>query len=72
MPFYNCFNYTLIQDILLTLDMKKLDEYNKETDPMKKLKLEQKGYEIGSDPNYKLVAIPIKFNKTYTIAIDCS
>lgn len=34
----------------------------------------EEGYSIinSSDENYKIVMVPIKFNRTYTIAVDCS
>lgn len=35
------------------------------------IKLTPGGYEIGKEEGYKVVAIPIKFNQEYTIAIDC-
>lgn len=50
MPFYNCFNNQLINDIVLT----------------------SKGYEVGSNSEYKVLATPIKYNTTYTIAVDCA
>ena len=56
MPFYNCFNYNVITDVTLTKE-------NTE---------ENNGYLNSSNDKYKLISIPIKFNKTYTIAIDCS
>lgn len=50
MPYYNCFNYTILQDVKIT----------------------ESGVTIGSDAHYKVVAVPIKFNKKYSIAIDCA
>ena len=50
MPFYNCFNNQLINDIVLTSN----------------------GYEIESNSGYKVLATPIKYNTTYTIAVDCA
>lgn len=50
MPFYNCFNNQLINDIVLT----------------------SKGYEVESNSEYKVLATPIKYNTTYTIAVDCA
>lgn len=50
MPFYNCFNNQLINDIVLT----------------------SKGYEVKSNSEYKVLATPIKYNTTYTIAVDCA
>lgn len=35
------------------------------------LKLSETGYSAGTDTNYKVLAVPIKFNKKYTVAIDC-
>lgn len=50
MPFYNCFNNQLINDIVLTTN----------------------GYEVESNSEYKVLATPIKYNTTYTIAVDCA
>ena len=58
MPFYNCYNSTYIRDIRL---------YEENSKPTFKVIYDPKNYE----DDYKVMAIPIKFNKTYTIAIDC-
>ena len=50
LPFYNCFNHTIIDNIAL-------EDNGTITD--------------ATNDAYKLYAVPIKFNKTYTIAIDC-
>ena len=49
MPFYNCFNYTVLSDIYLN----------------------DTGYHLQSNSAYKVIAVPIKFNRTYSIALDC-
>lgn len=58
MPFYNCYNSTYLRDIEL-IETDSSFTYNIITDPRF----------ISND--YKTVAIPIKFDKTYTIALDC-
>ena len=52
MPFYNCFNYSLL--------------YNVTLDPS-----QPNGYISEENPKVKVFAIPIEFNKEYTIAMDC-
>ena len=49
MSLYNCFDYTIAENISLT----------------------DNGVSTEINPKVKIVLIPIKFNKTYTIAIDC-
>lgn len=50
MPYYNCFNYKLSQD----------------------LRIESSGQIVPrKNSKSKVILIPIKFNQTYTIAIDC-
>lgn len=56
MPYYNCYNYKIIDDICLTTPLTSKD----------------KGYELRTDTNYKVMAIPINFGKDYTIAIESS
>lgn len=61
MPFYNCYNDTYISDIQITSG----DPSNSSSK-----------FEVLKDPKdfnikYKTVAVPIKFDTTYTIAIDC-
>lgn len=57
MPYYNCYNYYMINDI--HLEKPTVDN-------------EHVSYGIGELKGYKLLAIPIKFNTQYTIAIDCT
>ena len=54
MPYYNCFNYSMIEGVTLC----------DTTDD------DSKNFKIGTDSTKKLYAIPVKFGKTYTIAID--
>jgi len=54
LPFYNCFNYTVLSTFYLNYD-----NINKIVN-----------IENSSNDKYKILAIPIKFNRTYTIAID--
>ena len=63
LPFYNCFNYRMLEDVSLTnpeipyvLDGREVNHHFK---PYKNLL-------------YKEIAIPVKFGKTYTVAIDSS
>ena len=60
MPFYNCFNYTIISDCYLVKGGK---GYLIPSDD---------AYDSNTSDNYKVIAVPIKFNKTYTIALECS
>ncbi len=60
MPFYNCYNSTYIKDIKLYSSTTNSIDFKILTDPK----------HINED--YKLIAIPIKFFKTYTIAVDCT
>lgn len=59
MPFYNCFNYDVLSDIYLYKN-----DVNEDTI--------SNGYVLRSNNKYKIISVPIKYNKTYTIAIDCS
>ena len=59
MPFYNCFNYKIFTDFYLY-----------KGDPEDTVNVN--GYIKEKNSKYKLIAIPIKYNKTYTIAIDCA
>lgn len=36
------------------------------------IKLTADGYSVGHDNSYKVIAVPIKFNKKYSVAIDCN
>lgn len=60
MPFYNCFNYSIISGYELKKNAKTIA-----SDP--NVVIEQ----VENSSNYKLIAIPIKYNRTYTISIDC-
>lgn len=53
MPLYNCFNYNVTRDIVISKDSEIVvaQEYNKK---------------------YKVILVPIKFNKTYTVALENS
>lgn len=53
MPFYNCFNYTILSNFYLDSSS-------------------DFGYVMESNDSYKLIGVPIKFGKKYTIAVDCS
>lgn len=55
MMYYNCYNYYMIDDLSLVKDSTQ----------------SLVGWELNTLPGYKLAAVPIKFNKEYTIAIDC-
>lgn len=59
MPFYNCYNSTYLRDIEI-IESNNSYSYKVITDPRS----------ISND--YKTIAIPIKFDKTYTIALDCT
>lgn len=62
LPFYNCFNYKIIPDLYLINNPNECDymtAYNAD-------------YNSSMQQKYKVIAVPIKFDKTYTIAIDCS
>ena len=55
MPFYNCYNYHIVDNVTL--------KYRGE---------DNKTYSLSTDNKYKVVAVPIKFFRQYTIAIDCN
>ena len=61
MPFYNCFNYKIISDLYLVDDSNEFDYMD----------INDEDYNSDVQQKYKVVAIPIKFDKTYTIALDC-
>ena len=54
-PFYNCYNYHIVDNVSLS--------YKNE---------DNKTYSIATDNRYKVVAVPIKFFRQYTVAIDCN
>lgn len=56
MPYYNCFNNKQIKNVYLK-------SVNRD-DPT------DRSFVIGNNSQYKLLAVPVKFGKTYTIAID--
>lgn len=62
MPFYNCFNYKVISNFHMERTIN-YDENNNYSSTDIKLLNE-------SDSRYKVLAVPIQFNKWYTIAID--
>lgn len=57
LPFYNCFNYKVVPDLYLSKTIDQSTNLN---------------IVLSSNEQYKIVSVPIRFNKTYTIAIDCS
>ena len=59
MPFYNCFNYKAVHNLYLSLVQPDSDTEN------------FYGYVEKSSDAYKIFAVPIKFDTTYTIAVDC-
>lgn len=68
MPYYNCFSYNILNNVRIY--------YYK--DPERATKLDRglpddSGWrcEIAEDTNYKYIVVPIKYNKTYSISIDC-
>lgn len=63
MSLYNCFNYKIVTNFYLT-DNTKQSEYGY-------LSKDDSRYDSTEMSKYKLIAVPIKFNKKYTIAIDC-
>lgn len=69
MPYYNCFSYNILSNIRIY--------YYKDTKPLTDeqgvVVKDDSGWrcEIGEDNNYKYIAVPIKYNKTYSISIDC-
>lgn len=79
MPFYNCYNQDLIDNIQLRKDTSNVILYPKET-PYSSNYLEPElnkqlvsTYELSeTKTSAKVLCIPIKFNKTYTIAIECN
>lgn len=58
MPYYNCFNYTILDKLQLVKSDNILS--NAPT------------YELTPNKDYKIYSVPIKFGKKYTIAIDCN
>ena len=60
MPFYNCFNYRLGHDFYLT---NSTNGYLQNGDY---------GYDFAKSNMVKTLMVPIKFDTSYTIAIDCS
>lgn len=63
MPFYNCYNYFSIDNMHLATEASgNREDYNFKGSV---------AWEPETLPGYKLAAIPIKFNTSYTIAIDC-
>ena len=75
MPFYNCYGSFQLEDVYLNeVGMKKL--YPNETiyphvDQYPGVHRFEKNYEIGYQTKYRVMAVPIKFNTLYTIAIEC-
>ena len=77
MPFYNCFNYTTISNLFIDVDVENNPLYPSDTlHPSNALF--PRGYretivlaEEGN-ANVKVLAIPIKYNKEYTICIDAN
>lgn len=61
MPFYNCFNYKILSDLYLISSSNECDY----------MTLSNEDYNSSIQQKYKVIAVPIKFDKTYTIAVDC-
>ena len=59
MAYYNCFNYKSVTGVELV-------------NPSSNTESSSVGYSLEPVGNYKLIAIPVKFSHTYTIAIDCA
>ena len=59
MPYYNCYNGTLFND----LELKRSEDKDTNRITINAVRT--------SKPNYKVIGVPILFNKEYTIAIDC-
>ena len=79
MPFYNCYNQDLIDNIQLRKDTANVILYpNEKLYPSNYLKpgvnrQSVTTYELSeTETSTKVLCIPIKFNKTYTIAIECN
>lgn len=60
MPYYNCYTSQMLSDV-------ELYRPNAEENITQRVKIDRT-----SKQRYKLIAVPILFGKTYTIAIDCS
>lgn len=85
MPYYNCYNATELTDIYLdAFDVLPLvcsndvfpidDTADKPLYCGSKTRINSDGatYKFGSNPSYKVVAIPVRFDTTYTIAVESS
>lgn len=69
MPYYNCFNYNILNNTRIYY-YKDPNRENKLRDNLP----DDSGWrcEISEDNNYKYIAVPIKYDKTYSISIDCT
>lgn len=65
MPYYNCYNQTIIDNVYL----QKPEEVDSNGYILRNTNI--RSYELGMNNKYKVLAVPIKFGKTYTIALDC-
>lgn len=61
MPFYNCYNGTTASDFYLD-----------EASPVGYYQSGDKAYRLRTKNMYKTIMVPIKFDTTYTVAINCS
>ena len=61
MPFYNCFNYKVVTDCYLS-----------DSNVNGYVTIDNSEYDTAIAKRYKVIAVPIKFNKVYTVAIDSS
>ena len=67
MPFYNCFTGEYIDDVYITRN----PDYSFGTQGSVDSVIPQFILAEGSNKAYKIASIPIKFNTSYTVAIDC-
>lgn len=79
LPFYNCNSQQYIENIRLRKDSAKVTLYP--GDNLYPSEFLHPGYNVStistyekieSSGNYKVLSIPIKFNKTYTVAVECN
>lgn len=81
MPFYNCYNSYEIEDVYLKHPVKTEtlhpddslypSEFIFPTMPRQYRNNSVPSYVLGRSSQYHVVAVPIKFNKEYTIALEC-
>lgn len=81
MPFYNCYNSYEIEDVYLKHPFKTEtlhpadslypSEFIFPTMPRQYQNNSVPSYVLGNSSQYHVIAVPIKFNKEYTIALEC-